>query len=193
MDLDPAQGTRYDPAAKVEGISMTNSSDESAAVGQIRVGIGTDRHRLESGRPLILAGVEIPSPHGPVAHSDGDVILHALSDAMLGAAGSEDIGTIFEDTDPRWKDLSSRRIVEEVLRTIGELGWAPLNIDLVVHLEMPKLSQYRESIRQQLSEMLSIEPGAIGMKAKTGEGVGPVGESLVIEALAVVQLKSTEE
>ncbi len=171
---------------------MTNSSDESAAVGQIRVGIGTDRHRLESGRPLILAGVEIPSPHGPVAHSDGDVILHALSDAMLGAAGSEDIGTLFEDTDPRWKDLSSRRIVEEVLRTIGELGWKPGNIDVVVHLEQPKISEHRDAIRSSLAEMLGISIDRVGVKAKTGEGFGPVGQSLAIEAMAVVQLVSAE-
>ncbi|MDE0961294.1 MAG: 2-C-methyl-D-erythritol 2,4-cyclodiphosphate synthase [Planctomycetota bacterium] len=172
---------------------MSNSSEESAVVRQTRVGIGTDRHRLEVGRPLMLAAVAIPSPHGPVAHSDGDVILHALSDAMLGAAGCEDIGAMFEDTDPRWKNLASRQIVDEVLKKIGKLGWKPLNIDLVVHLEKPKLAEHRDSIRQSLSEMLSIEPAAIGMKAKTGEGVGPVGESLVIEALAVVQLMSTEE
>ena len=159
---------------------------------QSRVGIGTDRHRLEEGRPLILCGVEISSPHGPVAHSDGDVILHAVSDALLGACACEDIGTLFPDTDPRWKDVESSHILSEVLITVAERGWKPSNVDVVVHLERPRLMEYRDQIRQQLAEWLGIDIDSVGLKAKTGEGVGPVGESLVIDSLAVVQLVSRE-
>ena len=159
---------------------------------EMRVGIGTDRHRLEQGRPLILCGIEIPSPHGPVAHSDGDVILHAVSDALLGACACEDIGSLFPDTDPRWKDVESSRILSEVLVTVSERGWKPSNVDVVVHLERPKLVEYRDQIRQQLAEWLGIDIDSVGLKAKTGEGIGPVGESRVIDSMAVVQLVSRE-
>ena len=166
---------------------------ESGELPATRVGIGTDRHRLATGLPLLLGGVEIASSHGPVAHSDGDVILHALSDAMLGAAAAGDIGTLFPDTDPRWKGLASRHIIVEVLETIAKLGWKPGNIDVIVHLEQPKISEHRDAIRRSLAEMLGVSIDRVGVKAKTGEGIGPVGESLVIEAMAVVQLVRSEE
>ena len=159
---------------------------------EIRVGIGTDRHRLEPGRSLVLGGVKIPSPHGPAAHSDGDVVLHAVCDALLGACACEDIGTLFPDTDPQWKDVESSQLLSEVLAMVSERGWKPNNVDVVVHLERPRLQQYRDQIRQQLSEGLGIDIDSVGLKAKTGEGVGPVGESLVIDSMAVVQLVSVE-
>ena len=168
------------------------SSGEPVELPGMRVGIGTDRHRLEKGLPLMLGGIEIASSHGPVAHSDGDVILHALSDAMLGAAAAGDIGTLFPDTDPHWKGLASRHIIEKVLETVAKLGWKPGNIDVIVHLEQPKISEHRDAIRRSLAEMLGITIDGVGVKAKTGEGIGPVGESLVIEAMAVVQLVGAE-
>ena len=165
---------------------------DHSSLREIRVGIGTDRHRLEEGRSLILCGVEIPSPHGPVAHSDGDVILHAVCDALLGASACADIGTLFPDTDPRWKDVESSRILAEVLTTVAERGWKPNNVDVVVHLERPRLAEYRDQIRHQLGELLGLSIDSVGLKAKTGEGVGAVGESLVIDSMAVVQLVSKE-
>ncbi|MEC9476564.1 MAG: 2-C-methyl-D-erythritol 2,4-cyclodiphosphate synthase [Planctomycetota bacterium] len=167
-------------------------SSEEPLEPEIRVGVGTDRHRLEPGRALVLCGVEIPAPHGPVAHSDGDVALHAICDAMLGACACPDIGTLFPDTDPQWQGVASSRLLANVLAMVSERGWRPQNVDVVVHLEQPRLQQYRDQFCQRLAELLKIPVGAVGWKAKTGEGVGPVGESLVIDSVAIVQLVSEE-
>ncbi|MGE4619444.1 MAG: 2-C-methyl-D-erythritol 2,4-cyclodiphosphate synthase [Planctomycetota bacterium] len=173
-------------------MSDTREKSDPGPAAEIRIGIGTDRHRLEEDRPLVLCGLSIPSPHGPIAHSDGDVILHALCDALLGASGSEDIGALFPDTDPQWQGIESQHLLVEVLRIVADKGWKPKNVDVVVHLERPRLLEYRDSMRQQLAAWLGIPEDAVGLKAKTGEGVGLVGESLVIESMAVVQLVSQE-
>ena len=152
-----------------------------------RVGLGWDLHRLEAGRPFRLGGVTIPSEVGPVGHSDGDALLHALIDAMLGAAGLGDIGERFPDTDPQWKDVASDvflRKTKEDLRS-----WSVVNADLTVLAEEPKLGPYREKIRARVAELLGVSMTRINLKAKTMEGLGPIGAREAIAVLAAVQME----
>ena len=136
--------------------------------------------------------MEIPSSVGAVGHSDADVVLHALSDALLGASGDSDIGTLFPDTDPAIAGLDSREIVKSVLGRVTSAGLRVSNVDVVVELERPKLAPHRGAIRESLADLLGIPEDRIGFKAKTGEGIGPVGEGLVIEARAVALLVERE-
>lgn len=153
-----------------------------------RIGLGEDSHRLEPGRRCVLGGVEIPSDVGPVGHSDGDALLHALTDAVLGACGQGDIGDVFPPSDPRWAGADSRRFLEEALRRAADLGFRPLSVDTVVVAERPRLGPWKERIRESLAAMLGLPPGRVGVKAKTAEGLGAVGEGRAIEARAVVLL-----
>ena len=155
----------------------------------IRVGLGFDVHRLAEGRRLILAGVEVPHERGPVAHSDGDVVLHAVADAALGAAGLGDLGDHFPDTDPAWKDTDSARILALALAKVNEAGWRPASADVNVLLERPKLGGLKEKMRGRLAELLGLAPDAVGLKARTFEGMGPVGEGRAVAAQAVVVLE----
>jgi 2-C-methyl-D-erythritol 2,4-cyclodiphosphate synthase len=150
------------------------------------VGHGWDLHRLVPGRPFILGGVEIPHPCGPLGHSDGDVLLHAVIDALLGAAGLGDIGGRFPDSDPRWKDASSDALLADVMKEIGA-AWRVVNLDVTVIAERPKLAPHREAIRAKLAARLGTP--AVNVKAKTAEGLGPVGAGDAVEAHAVVQLE----
>ncbi len=170
-------------------MAVVQSTGQSAENRSVRIGIGTDRHRLEAGNQLVLAGVTIPAKVCAIAHSDGDAILHAISDAILGATGGDDIGTLFPDDDARWKDVDSREIVSEAIRFAREKGWQPCQVDVVVHLERPRLKEHRPAMRESLSTLLEIPGECIGLKAKTGEGLGPVGEGLAIDTFAVVQLE----
>lgn len=154
----------------------------------IRVGIGFDVHRLAKGRRLVLAGVEVPSPVGPVAHSDGDVALHAVADAVLGAAGLGDLGDHFPDTDPAWKDASSGDILGRVLEMAAEAGWRVASADVNLLLERPKLAELKDRMRQRLAELLGLDADAVGLKARTMEGLGPVGAGDAACAQAVVVL-----
>lgn len=153
-----------------------------------RVGVGYDLHRLAAGRPLVLGGVRIDSPVGADAHSDGDVVLHAITDAMLGAAGLPDIGELFPDSDPRYRDADSRRFVAHALRLLAEKHLRPAQADLVIVAEQPKLGPCKEAIRRSVAGLLGVEPEAIGVKAKTQEGLGPVGRGEAIACYAVVGL-----
>jgi len=155
----------------------------------IRVGIGFDIHRLAEGRRLVLAGVEVPSLMGPVAHSDGDVVLHAVADAALGAAGLGDLGDHFPDTDPAWKDADSARILALALAKVKAAGWRPTSVDVNVLLERPKLSGLKEQMRERLAELLGLAPDAVGLKARTLEGLGPIGASQAVAAQAAVVLE----
>ncbi len=157
----------------------------------IRVGIGFDVHRLAEGRRLVLAGIEVPSPVGPVAHSDGDVVLHAVADAVLGAAGIGDLGDHFPDTDPAWKDASSGDILGRVLEMAAEAGWRVASADVNLLLERPKLAELKERMRQRLAERLGLDAGAVGLKARTMEGLGPVGagDAACAQAVVVLELK----
>ena len=157
-----------------------------------RVGIGYDIHRLVAGRRLVLAGVEVPNATGALAHSDGDVVLHAVADAMLGAAGLGDLGEHFPDTDPQWKDADSSDILDRVYQMIKAAGWRVVNVDVNILLEKPKLVPYKRQMRARLHELLWTEaPSDVSVKARTMEGLGPIGAGEAVAAHAVVVLCHT--
>ncbi len=158
----------------------------NAAAG--RVGVGYDLHRLVEGRPLVLGGVTVPSERGALGHSDADVICHATTDAILGAARAGDIGQHYPDTDPRWKGASSTDLLKEVVGLVGERGWGIENVDVVVILERPKIGPYRDAIQSRLAEALGIDADRVSVKAKTNEGVDAVGRGEAIAAHAVALL-----
>jgi 2-C-methyl-D-erythritol 2,4-cyclodiphosphate synthase len=151
-------------------------------------GIGYDLHRLAEGRKLILAGVEIPFEKGPVGHSDGDVICHALCDAMLGAAALGDIGTHFPDTDPRWKGASSLQFVAHACKLLADRKMRVVHVDVVVVLERPKLGAHFPVIRAALATALGLGADHISLKAKTNEGVDAVGRGEAIAAHAIATI-----
>src|ERR1043166_1142960 len=134
-----------------------------------RVGIGHDTHRLGPDRPLILGGLRIEHPRGLIGHSDADVVLHAVTDALLGAAGLGDIGDAFPDTDLRYKDCDSRIFVAETLKRLTELGWRAVNVDLTIFAQEPKLGPIKQQMRERLADLLGLSVDAVNVKAKTGE------------------------
>jgi 2-C-methyl-D-erythritol 2,4-cyclodiphosphate synthase len=153
-----------------------------------RAGIGYDLHRLAEGRKLILGGIELPFPKGPVGHSDGDALAHALCDALLGAAGLGDIGTHFPDTDPKWKDASSLRFLEHIRDLLAEQGFRIVHIDANVITEKPKLGPHFPAMREALAKALGIAPSMINLKAKTNESVDAIGRGEAIAAQAIATL-----
>ena len=153
-----------------------------------RIGLGYDIHRLVPGRRCILAGVEIPSEVGPDGHSDADVVLHAVADAVLGAAGLPDIGQLFPNTDPALAGLDSARIVDRALREARALGWQVGNLDLTLLAERPKIARHVPAMRAKLAQMLGVEVAQVGVKATTSEGLDAVGEGRGIACHAVVLL-----
>jgi 2-C-methyl-D-erythritol 2,4-cyclodiphosphate synthase len=152
----------------------------------VRTGLGIDTHRFAAGRPLILGGVEVPHTHGLAGHSDADVLAHAITDAILGAAGMGDIGQHFPDTDPRFKDADSIALLREVVARVTAEGWAIEHVDATVMLERPKLAPHREAIVARLGEALGA---SVSVKATTGEGMGFVGREEGVAALAVATLR----
>jgi len=156
----------------------------------LRVGIGNDLHRLAPGRKLVLGGVRIPFDRGPVGHSDGDVLIHAICDALLGAAALGDIGRHFPNTSPRWKDASSLLFLNHVRRLLADAGYGIVNIDATVGLERPKLASYIPRITRKLASALGIKAGQVSVKAKSGEGMDAVGRGEAIRADAIVLLSS---
>ncbi len=157
-----------------------------------RVGIGHDTHRLVDGGPLRIGGVEIPFDKHLAGHSDADVLLHAITDALLGAASLGDIGEMFPDTDPANKNKNSADMLSAAAERVISLGWKVANLDCVVHAEAPKILPHRDSIMQRISEILVLRPDQIGLKGKTGEGSGPVGNGEVIQAQCVCLLVRIE-
>jgi len=155
---------------------------------EIRTGLGWDSHRIAPGRPLILGGVTIPSEFGLEGHSDADILLHAITDAVLGAVALGDIGMHFPDTDPQWKGAASARFLEHAVALAHEAGFAVVNVDSTVIIEKPKLKDYRLAIRESLARTLALPLDRVSVKFKTAEGVGPVGEGLSAEAHAIVTL-----
>jgi 2-C-methyl-D-erythritol 2,4-cyclodiphosphate synthase len=155
-----------------------------------RSGIGYDLHRLAQGRKLILGGVQVPFENGPVGHSDGDALAHAICDALLGAAGLGDIGTHFPDTDPRWKGASSLVFLERTRKLLDEERLNISHIDAVVILERPKLGPHFPAMREALAKALGIALARINLKAKTNEGVGEIGRGEAIAAQAIATLES---
>jgi 2-C-methyl-D-erythritol 2,4-cyclodiphosphate synthase len=154
-----------------------------------RIGIGYDLHRLVPDRPLTLAGVQIPHDRGLLGHSDGDVVLHALCDALLGAVAQPDIGELFPDTDPAWKDADSRRFVREALARVRAAGYQIANVDLIIHAERPKLAPHKPQLRQALADLLALPPDRIGVKAKTNESLDAVGRGEALACWAAVLLE----
>ncbi|MDP4222262.1 MAG: 2-C-methyl-D-erythritol 2,4-cyclodiphosphate synthase [Bacteroidota bacterium] len=155
----------------------------------IRIGQGIDFHRLEKGRELWLGGIRIPSERGSVAHSDGDVLLHAICDAMLGAAGLPDIGHQFPDADPQFLNIDSKILLKNTFNLIVEKGYSVINIDSSICLEKPKISTYSSEMKKTISSVLNILPENISIKATTTEKLGFTGREEGIVALAVVLLK----
>jgi 2-C-methyl-D-erythritol 2,4-cyclodiphosphate synthase len=157
-------------------------------MSEIRTGLGWDVHRLAPGRKLILAGVEIPSEFGLEGHSDADVLFHAVTDAILGAAALGDIGMHFPDSDPKWKGADSGQFLKHAVKLAQERGYSIINVDTTVILERPKLKDYRAAIRTSLAQALNLEEERVSVKFKTAERVGPVGEGKSSEAQAIVTL-----
>lgn len=155
---------------------------------EYRTGLGWDVHRTGPDRPLILGGVTIPAEFGLVGHSDADILLHAVTDAVLGAAALGDIGMHFPDTDPRWKGCDSLVFLRHALDLTKQKGYSLINVDSTVILERPKLKDYRQTIRETLAKALNLELDCVSVKFKTAEKVGPVGEGRSAEAQAIVTL-----
>lgn len=154
----------------------------------MRIGLGHDVHRLGAGRALVLGGVSIEHHSGPIGHSDGDVLLHALTDALLGAAGLGDIGQWFPDTDPQWKNAESGQFVRKAVALVKEHGWKIGNVDCTIFAEQPKLMTVKPKIREYVAELLGISSDLVNIKAKTSEKVGPIGREEAIAADAIVLL-----
>jgi 2-C-methyl-D-erythritol 2,4-cyclodiphosphate synthase len=155
---------------------------------EFRTGIGYDLHRLEPDRKLIIGGVELPFEKGLAGHSDADILMHAITDALLGAASLGDIGELFPPTDPQWKDADSEVFLQQARELVVGYGYRIVNVDAVVVLERPKLLPHRQAIRKNLARILAIDAERIGLKAKTSEGVGPCGRGEAAEAHAVATL-----
>ena len=154
----------------------------------MRIGIGYDLHRLSARQPLILGGVGIVHDRGPLGHSDGDVVLHALCDALLGAAGLGDIGELFPDTDPAWRGADSRRFVEDVRKRVSSAGYGVTNVDVIIHAEKPRLGDSKTLIKQSIADMLGLSAEAVCVKAKTNEGLDAVGRGAAVACWVAVLL-----
>jgi 2-C-methyl-D-erythritol 2,4-cyclodiphosphate synthase len=155
----------------------------------LRVGTGFDVHRLVAGRPCVLGGVELPHPRGPLGHSDGDAVLHAIADALLGAAGLDDLGTLFPEREPRWKDAPGAELLRAVVERVRAAGWRPVNVDVVVATEGPRLAPHRQAMRASIAGLLGLDPGAVNVKGKTLEGLGALagGQGVAAQAVCLVE------
>ena len=154
----------------------------------LRIGEGWDTHALVPGRRLVLGGVEIPYERGLLGHSDADVLLHAITDALVGAAGLGDIGRHFPDTDERFRGADSVVLLREAVRRVREQGWNLVNVDSTVVAQAPRLAPHIEAMRERIAQALGVAPAQVNVKAKTAERLGPVGMGQSIEARAVVLL-----
>ncbi|MCY3022171.1 MAG: 2-C-methyl-D-erythritol 2,4-cyclodiphosphate synthase [Planctomycetota bacterium] len=156
----------------------------------MRVGIGTDRHRLVFGRKLILGGVQVEFGKGAAGHSDADTLTHAVIDALLGAAGLGDIGHHFPDSDPNWKDADSIGLLAETLELLKGANYLPVNVDASIHLEQPKLGRLKQEMSGRIADALKIPRHCVNIKAKTGEGMDAVGKGEAVEAIAIALVES---
>ncbi|HIE64661.1 MAG: 2-C-methyl-D-erythritol 2,4-cyclodiphosphate synthase [Nitrospira sp.] len=154
-----------------------------------RIGIGYDVHPFEEGRRCILGGIDVPCSKGLKGHSDADVLLHAVCDALLGASGQGDIGVHFPDNDPRWKGISSLKFLEEVGHLLSEKGWSVVNVDAVIIAEHPKISPYAQGMKKNISRCLLIGEDQVNIKATTNEGMGFIGrgEGIAVQAVALIE------
>jgi len=156
-----------------------------------RIGHGFDAHRLVEGRPLILGGIRIPFQRGPLGHSDGDVLAHALADALLGAAALPDLGSRFPASDSRWKDADSMDLLAQCVAAVRTAGFEIVNVDATIVVEQPRLAAFIEAMREAIASRLGLGLGAVGVKAKTSEGMGYTGDGSGIAAYAVALLQGT--
>ncbi len=156
---------------------------------EYRTGIGTDIHRLVKDRDLILGGVQVPYPMGLLGHSDGDVVLHAVIDALLGAAAMGDIGMLFPDTDAKFKDADSQSLMLIVKEQLEQKRWETVNIDLTVHAEEPKLEKFKGQMKRCIASVMGIDFANVNVKAKTNEGLGDIGAGKAIAVTAIALLR----
>ena len=154
----------------------------------MKIGIGYDVHRLVTGRKLILGGIEIPFEKGLLGHSDADVLVHAVCDALLGSVGLGDIGLHFPDTDPQYRDISSLKLLAQTNAMVRQKGFAICNIDTIIFAEAPKIGPYRETMQKNLAHAVEVAPGCINIKATTTEGLGVIGKGEGIAAMSVVMV-----
>jgi len=164
-------------------------SKETPTTTNLRIGIGEDSHRTAPGGPLRLGGIDVPHDRQLVGHSDADVLLHAVTDAILGAAALPDIGRMFPNTDEANRDRDSADMLATAAAKVAETGYRIVNLDCIIHAERPKLADYHDAIRHRIAGILRLSPHQIGLKAKTGEGVGPVGHEEIIEARCIALLE----
>jgi 2-C-methyl-D-erythritol 2,4-cyclodiphosphate synthase len=157
----------------------------------VRIGQGWDVHRLVAGRPLRLGGIDIPFERGLLGHSDGDVVLHAIADALLGAIGAGDLGQHFPDTEPRYRGADSGALLREVVALAEGRGYAIANVDVTIVAEQPKLAPHMPAVRARVADLLRVAPEQVGVKAKTAERLGAIGAGEAIAALAVVLVERT--
>ena len=155
----------------------------------MRIGIGYDIHRFGPGRPLVLGGVALPGETGLAGHSDADVVLHAVIDALLGAAALGDIGTHFPADDPQWRDVSSSVLLEKTLALVRDSAYAVENIDVTVIAEKPRLAPHVAALRARMAELMGVSEAAVNVKATTNEGIGDIGRGEAIAAVAVALLR----
>ena len=155
----------------------------------VRSGLGFDAHRFVEGRKLMLGGIEIPHTHGLRGHSDADVVLHAIADALLGAAALGDLGTHFPDTDPKWKGAASRVFIDRILEMLSADRWSISNVDVTVIAQIPKLSPHHAAIRKSVAEMLKLSEAAVSIKATTSDTMGFIGREEGIAAIATVLIQ----
>lgn len=154
-----------------------------------RIGLGYDVHRLEEGRPCVLGGVTLPHPKGPAGHSDGDAILHALIDAVTGAASLDDIGTLFPNDDPEWKGADSKKLFQAALKLVAQEGWLLGNVDVVVATEGPHIKPHRAELRASIAALANLDVDAVNVKGKTLEGLGAMAEGRAVQVWAVCLLE----
>jgi 2-C-methyl-D-erythritol 2,4-cyclodiphosphate synthase len=154
----------------------------------VRVGIGFDVHRLVAGRPCTLGGLALPHPTGPLGHSDGDAVLHALADAVLGAAGLDDLGTLFDERDARWKDADSAALLAECVARARAAGWSVVNADVVIATEGPRIAPHRAAMRARIAGLLGVDAGCVNVKGKTLEGLGALagGTGVAVQAVCLL-------
>ena len=186
--LSPLSGFVIIPAESALGPDILEVQG-GIATTNTRIGIGHDTHRLAAGGPLRLGGIDIPHDCHLVGHSDADVLLHAVTDALLGAAALGDIGELFPDTDEVHRDRDSAEMLRVACERVVQTGHKIVNLDCIVFAQRPRLGSHKEAMRRRIAEILGVGPGQVGVKAKTGEGVGPVGEHQVVMAQCVVLLE----